>query len=147
VVDVSLDDLRAAHAELTTSAGPLSAVSVGTPHFSVAEFETLVDLLDGRSIALPLYASTGRAVLVEIQERGWGDALRAAGVTLVVDTCTYITPILRGRGGLTMTNSAKWAYYAPGNLGVEVAFGSLRECVQSAITGKVWRDPDLWAGL
>ena len=144
VFDVSLHDLRMARAELTTSAGPLGAVSVGTPHFSVAEFERLLDLLDGRSVALPMYASTGRAVLGEIEEQGWGDALRAAGVTIVVDTCTYITPILEPREGVVMTNSAKWAYYAPGNLGVEVALGSLRECVESAVRGESWRDPDGW---
>src|SRR5919106_1230272 len=34
VFDVSLHDLTMARAELTTSAGPLGAVSVGTPHFS-----------------------------------------------------------------------------------------------------------------
>ena len=32
----------------------------------------------------------------------------------------------------------------PGMLGVEVAFGSLKECVESAIRGAVWRDPGLW---
>jgi hypothetical protein len=31
-------------------------------------------------------------------------------------------------------------------LGVEVAFGSLRECVESAVRGEVWRDPGLWSG-
>jgi hypothetical protein len=31
-------------------------------------------------------------------------------------------------------------------LGVEVAFGSLRECVESAVRGEVWRDHDLWSG-
>ena len=30
--------------------------------------------------------------------------------------------------GRVMTSSAKWAYYAPANLGVEVVFGSLEEC-------------------
>jgi predicted aconitase len=45
-----------------------------------------------------------------------------------------------------MTNSAKWAYYAPGNLGVEVAFGSLEECVASAAQGRVVRDEELWRG-
>jgi hypothetical protein len=39
--------------------------------------------------------------------------------------------------GLIMTNSGKWAHYAPGNIGVEVAFGSLRECVRSAVRGEV----------
>jgi hypothetical protein len=65
------------------------------------------------------------------------DALTAFGATVVTDTCTYITPIMGGVEGTVMTNSAKWAYYAPGNLGVKVALGSLRECVASAIAGKV----------
>ena len=43
-----------------------------------------------------------------------------------------------------MTNAAKWAYYAPGMTGVDVCFGSLRECVESAVKGEVWRDHDLW---
>ena len=43
-----------------------------------------------------------------------------------------------------MTNAAKWAYYAPGMLNVEVAFGSMKECVESAVKGDVWRDPELW---
>jgi predicted aconitase len=38
-----------------------------------------------------------------------------------------------------MTDSAKWAYYAPGNLGVSVVFGSLAECVESAVTGRMIR--------
>ena len=144
-VEVDLGALRAARAELTTVPdGSLGAVSVGTPHFSVAEFETLLDLLAGRSVTTPMYASTGRAMLGEVEARGWGDALREAGVTIVVDTCTYITAILEPRDGMVMTNSAKWGYYAPGNLGVDVAFGSLRECVESAVRGRIWRDPDGW---
>jgi hypothetical protein len=42
--------------------------------------------------------------------------------------------------GTVMTNSAKWAYYAPGNLGVGVVLGSLGECVGSAIEGRVELD-------
>jgi predicted aconitase len=44
-----------------------------------------------------------------------------------------------------MTNSGKWAYYAPGNLGVDVVFGSLEECVRSAEAGEVVRDDDIWS--
>ena len=46
-----------------------------------------------------------------------------------------------------MTNAAKWAYYAPGMLGVDVCFGSLKECAESAVRGEVWRDEKLWRGL
>jgi predicted aconitase len=43
-----------------------------------------------------------------------------------------------------MTDSAKWAWYAPANIGVQVTFGSLEECVRSAIEGYVVRDAELW---
>jgi predicted aconitase len=146
-IDVTPHELRAARSELTTSrSAGLAAVSVGTPHFSVAEFAVLVDLLRGRRVAegTPLFVSTGRDVLAAIEGWGWADQLRSAGATIVVDTCTYITPILKVTGGAVMTNSAKWAYYAPGNLGVEVCFGSLRECVESAVRGRIWRDDGDW---
>jgi predicted aconitase len=146
-VRVTLEDLRAARGALTTSgSGRLVAVSVGTPHFSVAEFASLVELLDGRRIAgpVPLFISTGRDVLAEVEALGWAGGVEAAGVTVVTDTCTYVTPILERTDGVVMTNSAKWAFYAPGNLGVEVCLGSLRECVESAVRGHLWRDPDGW---
>jgi len=38
-----------------------------------------------------------------------------------------------------MTNSGKWAYYAPANIGATVAFGELADCVASAAAGKVVR--------
>ncbi len=48
---VTTDDLTAAHQELSTGRdGPLDAVALGTPHFSLAEFEELVRLLDGRKV-------------------------------------------------------------------------------------------------
>jgi hypothetical protein len=62
----------------------------------------------------------------------------------VTDTCTYITPVIRDIAGPMMTDSAKWAWYAPSNLGVEVALGSLEECVRSAAVGRVVRDQELW---
>jgi predicted aconitase len=140
---------RARDSLTTVAEGRLTAVSVGTPHFSVTEFERLVWLIEGNRPAdgVDFLVSTGRGVLAEVERRGWLAALQEAGVQVVVDTCTYVTPILRKRDGLVMTNSGKWAYYAPGNLGVGVAFGSLRECVESAARGEVWRDQDLWSDV
>jgi predicted aconitase len=149
-VRVTPEAVARARDSLTTAAeGRLTAVSVGTPHFSVAEFERLVSLIEGNRVAdgVEFYVSTGRGVLAEVERRGRLAVLQEAGVQVVVDTCTYVTPILRNRDGVAMTNSGKWAYYAPGNLGIGVAFGSLRECVESAARGEVWRDPDLWTDV
>ena len=103
-------------------------------------------LLAGRPVhpELECYVNPGRHVLARIDALGWLAALEAAGVRLVVDTCTYITSILEHTSGVVMTSSAKWAWYAPGNLGVRVVFGSLRECVESAVEGRVVRVGALW---
>jgi predicted aconitase len=115
----------------------------------VAEFGRLVALLAGRPVhpEVEFYASTGRHILARIEALGWLASLEAAGVRLVVDTCTYVTSILEDTAGVVMTSSAKWAWYAPGNLGVRVVLGSLRECVESAVEGRVVRDDALWAGI
>ena len=117
---------------------PLAAVSLGTPHFSLDEFARLMPLLDGSAPGVDVYVNTGRDILADSGD-GWAQRLRDAGVTLVVDTCTYVTAILRDLSGAVMTNSGKWAYYAPGNLGVDVAFGSLADCMASARAGRVVR--------
>jgi hypothetical protein len=72
------------------------------------------------------------------------DDLADAGVTIVTDTCTYITPILHEVRGPVMTDSGKWAWYAPSNLGFEVALGSLEDCVRSAAAGVLTRDERPW---
>lgn len=144
---VTAEDLARAHRELSTAAdGPLDAVALGTPHFGLGEFEALVALFDGRKVkpGLPMLVSTSRGVREMARARGFIAALEASGVEVPVDVCTYHSPRVRGLRGRVMTNAAKWAYYAPGMLGVEVAFGSLKECVESAIRGDVWRDPKLW---
>jgi predicted aconitase len=144
VVHVSRERLRRAWDELSTTDGGhgLAAVCVGTPHFSLAQFEQFERLLDGRAVHpdVALYASTGRDNLAHLTATGQAARLEAAGVRLVADTCTYVTPILRTPHGSTvMTDSAKWAWYAPGNLGVEVVYASLADCVASAIEGRVIR--------
>lgn len=146
VIEITPALLRAAWRSLSTAdAGrSLTAVSVGTPHFSLPQFHELRRLLDGRTVhpSVQMYASTARHTLAELESAGVAEELREAGVTMVVDTCTYVTPILSAvRGSAVMTDSAKWAWYAPGNLGVDVLYGSLADCVRSAIAGRIVRTP------
>jgi len=140
---VTIEDLHRAWTELCTRRdGALAAVCVGTPHFSPAEFRTLAELLAGRHVhpATPLYVNSGRWVYGEIQKQGIAEVLESSGVRIVTDTCTYNSPILGKLDGLVMTNSAKWAWYGPGNIGVEVLFADLRTCVESAVRGEVVAD-------
>ena len=150
VVPVTTAMLHEARDELTTTdTEELAAVSVGTPHASVAEFDRLAQLFAaaGARSQVPFYVNTGRDVLDEVIRRGWATGLEDAGVLVVTDTCTYITPVLDVRSGAVMTDSAKCAYYAPGNSGVDTVFASLAECVDSAVRGRVTLDAALGAAL
>ncbi len=139
VLRVSEPDLVAIRESLGFVRSRLGAVSVGTPHMSVAEMTRLAEMVRGTGSAVPFYVNTSRSVYGDVGPEVIR-ALDGFGVTVVTDTCTYITPILGEVDGAVMTNSAKWAYYAPGNLGVDVAFGSLAECVASAVSGRVELD-------
>jgi predicted aconitase len=125
----------------TITSGGLDAVSVGTPHASYAECERLADLLrEGPPLKVAFYLSTGRATRARAEETGVLRTLESAGVTVIVDTCTYVTSILNPAWKNVMTNSGKWAHYAPGNINVDVVLGSLEECVASARAGHVVLD-------
>ncbi len=120
----------------TVGTEPVSAVCVGAPHFSLAEFELLARLLNGRVISpnLKFVASTSAAVVGEMAGKGILDQLRASGVEITTGRCTYYGPLVADLGQHVMTNSAKWAWYAPSNLGIQVSFASLAECVDRACT-------------
>lgn len=139
VMRVTTDDLRNALGELSTGTGLLGAVSVGTPHMSLEEMRELKRLTEGRRTSLPFYLNTSRSVLGRADLEGVGESLREFGATIVTDTCTYITPVMAPIEGDVMTNSGKWAFYAPANLGVGVEVGSLVDCVESAIAGRLTR--------
>jgi hypothetical protein len=143
---ITTADLRDARDELSTvgPGTPIGAVSVGTPHLSLDGLARLAALVADARPAVPVYANVGRDVRAAAAERGLADVLERAGVTLVSDTCTYITPVIRETAGPVMTDSAKWAWYAPGNLGFATAFGSMEECVRSAAAGVAVRDEGLW---
>ncbi len=120
----------------------LAAVCLGTPHFSRREWERLLPLL--RRVApargVPIYVNTGRDTLRGLEAHGLLRDAAAFGLVPVADTCTYVTAILADLDGAVMTNSGKWARYAPGNLGLSgVAFGELEDCVASAAAGRVVR--------
>lgn len=115
----------------------IDAVAIGSPHLSPREFEELAKLIAGRRLAVPFYACTGRHALAHLDKCGLRRGLEAAGVTIVADTCVVVTPIMDELpGGVLMTNSGKFAHYAPGNTGYGVLYGSLADCVESAVSGR-----------
>jgi predicted aconitase len=142
VTPAMLADARAGMS--TTRDTTIDAAAIGSPHCSLAELLELEARIAGRKLAVPFYACTGRHAVKALEAAGKRTALEKAGVTIVADTCIVVTPILSGVSGVLMTNSGKFAHYAPGNTGYAVQYGALADCVESAVAGRLVRDEALW---
>lgn len=140
-VAITGEDLHQALARLCPlQAGELvSAACLGTPHFSLAEFRQLARLLQGRRRAdgVELYVSTSREIAAEVEQDPSLSAIAGFGTRVVVDTCTYLSPVVRMGHAAIVTNSGKWAHYGPGNLKRRVGLMSLERCIRSAELGRV----------
>lgn len=147
-VDITMSDLLESRRELThTDSDRLHMVVLGSPHFSLAEFKRLAPMLEGKTkhSDVRFLVTSSRAMTQLAQRAGLLEPLTAFGVQITVDTCILTSPMLPSEIKNLMTNSAKFAYYAPGLLEKQIAFGSLEDCVNSAVAGRVIRDEALWA--
>ena len=146
-ITVTMDMLRESRRELThTDTEKLDIVVLGSPHFSVAEFKQLATLVKGKqkSPSVKFLITSSRAVTQLAKQAGLLDPLEAFGAQITVDTCILTTPMLPSEMKYLMTNSAKFAYYTPSLLDRKITFGSLKDCVDSAIEGRVVRDESAW---
>jgi predicted aconitase/predicted aconitase with swiveling domain len=139
VEKIRLKDLLSSWRELNSARdNRVDVVSLGNPHFSLSEFAHLARLCRGRQRhpQVVLAITCGRAVLEQAREAGHIAVIEAFGATLVTDTCWCMLgePVIPLAAETLMTNSGKYAHYAPGLVGRKVHFASLAECVDAACT-------------
>ncbi len=144
VETITRAELRAIRDELSGVAhdAALRGVAIGTPHASLAQLREVDRLLGGRRPVVELVVSTARDVAAA--DRELVERLEAAGVTLLFDTCSYVSPVFAAGEGVVMTDSGKWAYYAPATIGAASVIGSTEDCIASALTGRVMRGSSAW---
>jgi predicted aconitase len=146
-IDITSGDLREARKELTTADGrELDMVILGSPHFSLAEFSQLAPLVAGAHVhpRVRFLVTSSRLMKEQADKAGVLAPLVSFGAQITLDTCILASPMLPPEIKTLMTNSAKYAYYAPSLLNTRVTFGSLADCVRSAVEGRVVRDETLW---
>ena len=152
-IDVHLSDLQKAGSELSTAreGTKLDLVILGCPHFSFDEFRELAELIKAYTEAGHTLHPNVRFIVISsqtsyslLQRSEFIDTLTDFGVEITLDTCMFHTPMVSKDTKVIMTNSGKCAYYAPGELSVQVAFGSMAECVESAVNGLVCQKGALW---
>jgi predicted aconitase len=144
VETITRAELRAIRDELSGVAHDtaLRGVAIGTPHASLAQLREVDRLLAGRRPVVKLVVSTARDVAA--QDPALVERLEASGATLLVDTCSYVSPVFAAGDGAVMTDSGKWAYYAPATIGAASVIGSTEDCIASALAGRVVRGRSAW---
>lgn len=138
---VSHADLRRSWDELNSAReARVGLIALGNPHFSFSEFAHLATLCAGRTRhpEISLVITSGRAVLEQARAAGHAAVLEAFGATLLNDTCWCMLgePVVPTNSSTLMTNSGKYAHYAPGLVGRSVHFASLAECIEAACSGQ-----------
>ncbi|MHC4692433.1 MAG: aconitase X [Planctomycetota bacterium] len=148
IIDINLSDLQKSRADLSTAreGDKLDLVVLGCPHFSFDEFRELATLIRAETEKGKTLRPDVRFIVISchtsyalLRRSEFFNVLIDFGVEVTLDTCIFHTPMISSATKVIMTNSGKCAYYAPGELGVQVAFGSMAECVDSAVRGYVCR--------
>lgn len=152
VETIRLKDLLVSWRELNSARDSrVDVVSLGNPHFSLSEFAHLARLCLGRHKHpdVVLAITCGRAVLEQAREAGHIAVIEAFGATLVTDTCWCMLgePVIPPGATTLMTNSGKYAHYAPGLVGRKVHFASLAECVDTACSAKASGRLPAWLNI
>ena len=119
-------------------------ILVGCPNATVQELREVAEALKGKKVHkdVTLWVTTARAMYAMAERVGYIQTIEEAGGIIVRETCPFLArsrAIAPAKGYKTLTtNSAKMAFYAPGQFGLPSHYGNLERVMQAAING-VWR--------
>ena len=136
IVTVEEADIKSAYDNINDQVTDIELVCVGCPHCSIKEISEISELLEGKRVAegTEFWVATSRTAKQLADKRGYTQTIEAAGAKFACDTCMAVAP-LKGRFKSLATTSAKGCFYSRQNK-MLTKMGSLRECVEAAVTGK-----------
>ena len=134
-------DMAEAWAHFNEGPAEVELVAIGSPHASLEECRALAAAFDGRKRHgdVAVIVTAGRDAIAAAREEGLLARLEASGIQVLPDLCwcSISEPVFPTKTRALMTNSGKYAHYGPGLSGRAVRFGSLADCVEAALTGRV----------
>jgi predicted aconitase len=113
-------------------------VMLGCPHAALEQLREAATLLEGKRVSANchLWIFTSRAVDSEARQLGYVKAITDAGGVVLTDTCSAFAQAIPPGTKVAALDSAKQAHYLPAILGVQAWFGSTRDCIRAAVTGR-----------
>jgi len=140
VITYGKAELRRTYDDLNSRASDpnVDYVMIGCPHAALEQIEEVCRLLDGKRISpnCNLWVFTSRAVKALADGRGLTQTIRSAGGAVLTDTCSAIGQALPPGTRVAALDSAKQTHYLPAIMGIQAWFGSTRDCINAALTGR-----------
>ncbi len=147
-VTISLADMAAGWSLLNEGPVEVQLVAIGSPHASLEECRALAAVFNGRKrhADVAVIVTAGQQVIDAAVQDGTLQSLKDSGVQMLPDLCwcSISEPVFPTKTRALMTNSGKYAHYGPGLSGRAVRFGSLADCVDSALTGRAVSRLPVW---
>ncbi|MCZ7485922.1 aconitase X [Rhizobium rhizogenes] len=147
-VTISLADMAAGWSLLNEGPEEVQLVAIGSPHASLEECRALATVFNGRKrhADVAVIVTAGQQVIDAAVQDGTLQSLKDSGVQVLPDLCwcSISEPVFPTKTRALMTNSGKYAHYGPGLSGRAVRFGSLADCVNSALTGRAVSRLPVW---
>jgi predicted aconitase len=118
-------------------------ILIGCPNASVQEIREVAEALQDKKVHkdVTLWVTTAGAMYAMAERVGYIRTIEEAGGIVVRETCPFLARsrvIAPKKGYKTLTtNSAKMAFYAPGQFGLPTHYGNLDRVMKAAIDG-VW---------
>lgn len=114
-------------------------VLLGCPHVTMPEFREIAETLGNKKINanVKLIICTNRSFLQSAEDMGYAEAIRKAGGIITQDMCIAFAGTQVS--GTIATDSIKGCFFYSGfssRTTRRVWFGTVRECIQAATTGK-----------
>ncbi|MHA1265843.1 MAG: aconitase X [Candidatus Helarchaeota archaeon] len=137
---VTDEDIQQTYQTLSTASdSKVDLVILGCPHFSLNQLREVALLLEAKKIKEDLqfwiFLPAGLKELA--MARGFGQMIEHAGGILMVDTCPALTQFKPDDVEVVASNSAKQLHYYTAEFPeISTWFGTLRNCVNAALTGK-----------
>ena len=113
-------------------------IMLGCPHYSIEQIWEAAQLLDGKKLnsGTNLWIFTSRSVKAVADTNGYTKIIRDAGGLLLTDTCSAISQAVPKGTKVVALDSAKQTHYLPAFMGIEAWFGTTKDCVNAAVTGR-----------
>ena len=133
---ITEDDLKKMNNKITDEPGKIDFALFGCPHFSIEDVKRVVEAIDERKLAVPLYIMSSTLTKDLAKKMGLLEKLIQVGGDIADETCMDqpCWKFLYGRKGVT--DSPKCAYYTKRRQ-MEFVITNIEACVEAAVKGEI----------